>query len=159
MGNRVTVLKSIAYDEWELGKTYLSPGLTMSLSVVEQYGRALSSPNTGLCYNAAEQWEGLVPTGLILEVATRIEPAALWFDGCFIQFLSQQMTFSSPVYLNDTIRLAMTPVAKRASDLLDCGAIDFHIVLLNQRGETVADGVWSILVSNCPEQWWPALRE
>ena len=71
----------------------------------------------------------------------------MWVDGSYIGLLDQQMRFSAPVFVGDTIYLTMTPTAKRLSRKPGRGIITYQIQILNQKDEVVMDGVWVILMA------------
>lgn len=143
--------KGMLYDEWELDKTYITAARTIRQSDVDRYC-ALSGDYSPEYTNALFVQDSffkkqVVPGGLTFIIGNGLDCQTLWVDGSYIGLLDQQMRFSAPVFVGDTIYLTMTPTAKRLSRKPGRGIITYQIQILNQKDEVVMDGVWVILMA------------
>ncbi|MFQ5410317.1 MAG: MaoC/PaaZ C-terminal domain-containing protein [Anaerolineales bacterium] len=59
--------------------------------------------------------------------------------------------FSRPVYIGDTVHVALRVAEKKALPRLGGGSVNLDLYVKNQRGETVQQGRWVMLVQSAPE--------
>jgi acyl dehydratase len=143
--------KGMLYDEWELNKVYTSHARTITADEVSRYS-ALSGDYNPLYTNAffAKQslfGRSVLPGGLTFIIANGLSCQTLWFDGSYIGLLDQQMKFTAPADVGDTVYLTLRPTAKRLTRKPGRGIVTYEVQLFNQDDVMLLDGVWVILMA------------
>ncbi len=64
-------------------------------------------------------------------------------------FLSLDWKFKAPIRIGDTVHIEASVARKRAMPGLG-GVVIFDVSLLNQKGEVVQKGQWTVLVKRKP---------
>lgn len=86
-----------------------------------------------------------------LSIATGLAVRMGFLDDTIIAFRAIDWKFSAPIRIGDTIHAAVEVAATQALPRLGGGQVIFNAEVINQRGETVQRGVWTMLVKARPE--------
>ncbi len=94
-------------------------------------------------------FDGRIAHGLlVLSVATGLGMQLGFLDGTVIAFMGLEWKFKSPVKIGDTVHLVAQVKQTKAMRALNGGIVVFNARVLNQRGDTVQVGEWTILVKS-----------
>ena len=74
-----------------------------------------------------------------------------FLEPSLLGLLDMQCRFPKPTFIGDTIGVTVTVSEKRETSKSDRGILSFRREVINQRGETVVEGVWKLLVSRAPQ--------
>ncbi len=66
-------------------------------------------------------------------------------DGTATAFLGMTWDLKGPIRIGDTIHVYQRVTSKRETKKADQGIVNFHVVLRNQRNETLQEGEWKIM--------------
>lgn len=67
--------------------------------------------------------------------------------------IGMEWKFRNPIYIGDIIRLRAEVRKKKEMPRMNGGFVTFNATLLNQRGETVQKGTWTVLIrSRCDQE-------
>lgn len=83
-----------------------------------------------------------------LAVASGLAARLGFLEGTVEAFLSLEWKFKAPIKIGDTIHLEAKLARKKAMKRLGGGIVTFDVTLLNQRGEVVQKGQWTVLVKS-----------
>jgi len=83
-----------------------------------------------------------------LAVASGLAARLGFLEGTVEAFLSLDWKFKAPIKIGDTIHLEAKVAKKKAMKRLGGGIVTFDVTLLNQRGEVVQKGQWTVLVKS-----------
>ena len=87
---------------------------------------------------------------LSVSVATGLANQLGIFEGTTIGLLNISTDFKAPVFFGDSILLRLTVAALQPSSKGGRGVVKFRAELVNQKGEAVTDGSWSVMLRDKP---------
>jgi 3-hydroxybutyryl-CoA dehydratase len=94
---------------------------------------------------------GRIAHGLLgLSVASGLAMRLGFLEDTTLAFLGLEWKFKLPIMIGDTIHLTATVSNLRAVRRLGGGVVEFGVELLNQRGQVVQLGSWSMLIKSRP---------
>lgn len=67
-----------------------------------------------------------------------------------LAFRTIEMKFSQPVFIGDTVHVALTVAALKEARRLGGGLVTLDVRIVNQKGDTVQKGTWTVLVATRP---------
>ncbi|WP_370269385.1 MaoC family dehydratase [Nioella sp.] len=73
-----------------------------------------------------------------------------FLEPSLLGLLDMQCRFPKPTFIGDTIGVRVTVAEKRETSKPERGILSFRREVTNQRGETVVEGVWKLLVRRAP---------
>jgi acyl dehydratase len=144
--------RSLYFEEMDEGFEITSPGRTITETDVVQFA-ALSGDWNPL-HTDAEFAKGtrfgqrIAHGALGFSVATGLANRLGFIEGTAIAFMGTDWKFKAPIFIGDTICLTARVRSKRELKRLGGGLVVFAVSLNNQRGETVQEGEWSLLVKS-----------
>jgi len=147
------------FEEFTVGYTISTPGRTITEADVVGFA-ALSGDWTQL-HTDAEYARGTpfgarIAHGLLgLSVASGLGARLGFIEGTAEAFLKLEWRFRKPIYLGDTIHLKGEVSRTRAVRSMGGGIVVFDMQLLNQEGETVQEGQWTMAVKGRPAESAP----
>ncbi|NDJ62017.1 MAG: dehydratase [Chloroflexi bacterium] len=68
-----------------------------------------------------------------------------------LAFRGLEMKFSQPVYIGDTLHTELTVQETKPARRLGGGLITLGIKIINQGGQTVQSGTWTVLIASQPD--------
>ncbi len=90
---------------------------------------------------------------LILSIASGLSVQLGFMEGTVLAFLSvDEWKFKAPVFIGDTIHVEMEVVGLRKLRRLGGGTITLAVSVLNQKGDVVQHGKWTVLIKSRPEE-------
>ncbi|GAB4551522.1 MAG: MaoC/PaaZ C-terminal domain-containing protein [Anaerolineae bacterium] len=87
---------------------------------------------------------------LVFSVATGLAYQLGILEGTVIAFLGFEMKLRGPVYIGDTIKLTGSVSKRRAMPSAGGGMVTLDVKIINQKGETVQKGEWTIMMMSRP---------
>ena len=143
-------MKRTYYEDYAIGDTFLTPARTITEADVVMFAGLTGDYNrlhTDAEYMRESVFGERIAHGLLglavingLKYRTDIDS-----DG-IIAFLGLTWTFSGPIRFGDTIHGVLRVTAMRETSKPDRGIITKHVQVLNQRGETVQEGEFTMMV-------------
>ncbi|RLA50532.1 MAG: acyl dehydratase [Gammaproteobacteria bacterium] len=73
-----------------------------------------------------------------------------FMEASLLGLLDMQCRFPKPTFIGDTIGVRVTVAEKRETSKPGRGIVSFRREVINQRGETVVEGVWKLLILRAP---------
>lgn len=142
----------IFYEDFEVGKSYLSPGRTISEADVVNFA-AFSGDwfplHTDEEYSKKGPFQGRIAHGLLgLALTEGLKFRIPEFLGAaYVASLYWNYSFTNPIRLGDTVSLKVQILSKRDTKNPERGLVVEYVSMINQRGEVVGEGEHGLLVS------------
>jgi acyl dehydratase len=73
-----------------------------------------------------------------------------YLEGTAQAFLSMEWKFKNPIFIGDTIHVQATVQRTKKVARLDGGLLVLDVRLVNQKGEVVQQGTWTVLMKSRP---------
>ena len=93
---------------------------------------------------------GLLVVSVMSGLTTRMLMNS-FLEPSLLGLLDMQCRFPKPTFIGDTIGVRITLAEKRETSKPGRGILSFRREAINQRGETVVEGVWKLLVLRAPQ--------
>ncbi|MHB1295600.1 MAG: MaoC/PaaZ C-terminal domain-containing protein [Anaerolineae bacterium] len=149
-----TATRGLYFEEFTVGLEVASPARTVTESDVMQFAGLSGDYNalhTDSEYAKATPYGQRIAHGLLgLSLASGLAARAGFMEGTVQAFTGLTWKFRAPVFLGDTIHLRGEVTRTRALPSRGGGMVVLAVAVLNQRGETVQDGEWSLLIWGKP---------
>ena len=145
------------FEEFETGQTITSPARTITEADVVAFA-ALSGDYNAIHTDAVSAAQG--PFGrrvahglLVTSIAVGLAARMGFIEDTVLAFREiDQWKFSLPVFFNDTVHVQATISGTRLVRRLNAGMVQMQVEILNQDGQVVQQGTWSMLVKCAPNQ-------
>ncbi len=142
--------RSLCFEELEVGVEMASPGRTVTEADVVTFAGLSGDYNqlhTDAEFARGSPFGARIAHGLLgLSVASGLASRMGLGEGTVLAFMGLAWKFKAPIMIGDTISLHARVGRKRKASLMGGGVVVLAMRLLNQRGETVQEGTWTILV-------------
>lgn len=142
--------RGLTFEEFNMGDVYKSQARTVTESDVAQFA-GLSGDFNPLHTDA--EFARTTPFGeriahgmLVMAMATGMANWTGVFEGTTIALAEQQIRYKGVVKFGDTIYLQLTVADKKETSKTDRGIVKFDAAVINQNGDTVIDGQWTLLM-------------
>lgn len=143
------------WEEWKVGAVYETTGRTITETDIVNYA-GLSGDYAPL--HIDEEFAKKTPFGtriahgpLIYCIAAGLLFQLHLYDDTAIGFLGfENLKFTRPVKIGDTIRARITVTETRETSRPDRGVIKRQLEVFNQRGEVVQEGLQAFLIKRKP---------
>lgn len=146
------VRRGLFFEEFEQGMSFMTHSRTITEADIVAFA-GLSGDFNPL--HTDEEFAKTTPHGsriahgmLSASIASGLAAQAGLFDGTTLALISANTKFTGVVYPGDTIQLAIVVKGKRKDPDGNRGLIMVKTELLNQRGETVSEGLWTLLLKS-----------
>ncbi len=145
---------SLYFSDFAVGQAYRSPRpRAVTETVLAQFGEVSGDMNR-IHYDEefakASPFGGRIAHGLLgLSIASGLLHDLGIVAESVLAFAGLEWKFKGPVRIGDSLSMVMTVARTRALGRRG-GLVIFDAVLLNQREETVQEGVWSLMVRPKP---------
>ena len=139
------------FEEFEVGQTIISAGRTVTEADVVAFA-ALSGDwnqmHTDAEYAARHPFGRRVAHGLlIMSIASGLVMRLGFLEGTALAFREiGEWKFSRPIFIGDTIHVRATVTEIKAIPRLGGGSVTFNVEVVNQNGQVVQHGTWTMLV-------------
>lgn len=144
--------RGLFFEEFEQGHQIVTAGRTITESDIVQFA-GLSGDYTRIHTDAAyaAEWmfgERVAHGMLILSISVGLAVQTGMIDGTVLAFRELDWKFSKPVMIGDTIHVVLTVTSTKALPRLGGGNVLMKAQAINQRGEVVHRGNWTMLVKS-----------
>lgn len=138
------------FEDYEPGDSVTSQGRTVTEADIVNFA-ALSGDWNAIHVDAEYAKGGMfgerIAHGMLgLSIATGLAVRLGFMDEAVIAFRGLEWKFRGAVRIGDTIKVRAEVAEKKAMPRLGGGLVTFNVDVLNQRGESVQDGTWTLLV-------------
>jgi acyl dehydratase len=143
------------FEQFATGDEVLSPGRTITETDVVAFAGLSGDYNqlhTNVEFAKSTPFGQRIAHGLLgLAIASGLGNRLGFLEGTALAFLGLDWKFKKPIFIGDTITLKARVAQKKEMRRMGGGIINFTVSILNQRGETVQEGQWTVLVASRPE--------
>ncbi len=143
------------FEEMDEGLEVTSPSRTVTEADVVAFAGLSGDYNplhTDAEFARGTRFGQRIAHGLLgLSIATGLADRLGFIAGTAIAFMGLEWKFKAPIFIGDTIAMTARVLRKRAVARLGGGIVVFGIAIKNQRGETVQEGEWSLLMKSRPQ--------
>ncbi len=151
----ISVQRGLYFEQFTVGDSVTTAARTITEADVVAFA-ALSGDWTSI-HTDAEFAKGTmfgqrVAHGLLgLSIATGLAVRLGFIEGTVIAFRELgAWKFSTPILIGDTIHVRAEVIETKAFPRLGGGNVTFSVEIINQRGQVVQRGTWSMLVKSKP---------
>jgi 3-hydroxybutyryl-CoA dehydratase len=138
------------FEDYEPGDSVTSQGRTVTEADIVNFA-ALSGDWNAIHVDAEVARGGMfgerIAHGMLgLSIATGLAARLGFIDETVIAFMGLDWKFRGAIKIGDTIKVRAEVGEKKAARRLGGGLVTFNVEVLNQRGEPVQKGTWTMLV-------------
>lgn len=142
------------FEEFTVGDEVISPGRTVTEADIVAFA-ALSGDYNQLHTDAEYAKDTIfgerIAHGLLgLSIASGLAARLGFIEGTAEAFTGLNWKFRGPIKIGDTIHIEAQVARRKEMQRLGGGIIVFDVAVVNQRGETVQKGQWTVLVKSKP---------
>lgn len=143
------------FEEFSVGDVITTPARTITEADVVNFA-ALSGDwnqlHTDVEFAKETPFGVRIAHGLLgLTVASGLGARLGFMEGTAEAFLKLEWKFRRPIYIGDTILLRGEVARIRAVRSMGGGVVAFEMKLLNQQGEAVQEGKWTVAIKGRPK--------
>jgi 3-hydroxybutyryl-CoA dehydratase len=143
-------LRGSYFEDFEVGFEVVSCGRTITEADVVAFAGVSGDYNqlhTDVEFAKGTPFGQRIAHGLLgLAVASGLANRLGFVEGTAEAFLSLDWKFKKPIFIGDTIAVQAKATRTKAMRRLGGGIVVFDVALVNQRGEVVQKGQWTVLV-------------
>ncbi|MFV3308292.1 MaoC/PaaZ C-terminal domain-containing protein [Pseudomonas sp. NY15181] len=141
---------ALYFDELEVDQEWNSPRRTITEADIVMFAALTGDHNP--VHTDEEFAKNTVFGGRILHgpagfaIATGLESRLGIKEGTAIAFLGMTWDLRGPIKIGDTIHVYQKVSSKRETKKPGIGIVNFFVSLVNQRGESVQEGEWKVMM-------------
>jgi|SRR3990172_8863654 len=142
--------RGLTFEQFNVGDTFVSQGRTVTEADVVAFA-GLSGDFNPLHTDAA--FAGQTPFGeriahgmLVAAMATGMANWTGVFEGTTLALMEQTVCYKGVVKFGDTVHLELQVAEKKETSKTDRGIVFFDAQVLNQNGEAVQEGRWTLMM-------------
>lgn len=143
------------FEDFEVGMVIETRGRTITEADIVAFAGLSGDFNpmhTDAVYGAQTQFGQRVAHGLLgLSIASGLAYQMGFLEGTVIAFTGMEWKFRAPIFIGDTVRVAVKVSNLREMKRAGGGFVTFDVQLLKQDSAVAQKGEWSILVASKPE--------
>ena len=151
MGIRDYQFPGKTYDEWEVGKEFITGARTITEADIVNFAGLSgdwSATHTNDVYGKSTIYGTRIAYGNVtFIVSTGLLAQTLMFEGTTLALLDFRISYQEPVLFEDTICCKFYVTEKRPTKKAGQGLITIHAFVYNQNDEQVAEETLVFLVS------------
>jgi acyl dehydratase len=149
--------RGLYFEEFETGMRITTPGRTITESDIVSFAGLsgdYTSIHTDAVYSATTPFGQRVAHGLlVLSIASGLGARTGVLEGTVMAFREiNEWKFVKPVFIGDTIHVVMEVTETKAMPRINGGAVVLKLDVLNQNGEVVMKGNWTVLMMSKPPE-------
>ena len=152
--------RGLYFEEFSQGQVITSPGRTITEADVVAFAGLSGDYNqlhTDEEFARGTPYGRRIAHGLLgLAAASGLAARAGFIEGTTQAFVGLTCKFKAPVFIGDTIHLRATVSKLRPMPSMGGGMVVCAMEVLNQRGEVVQEGEWTLLMQGQPTQVQPS---
>ncbi len=142
------------FEEFTVGDEVISPGRTVTEADIVAFAAFSGDYNqlhTDAEYAKDTIFGERIAHGLLgLSIASGLAARLGFIEGTAEAFRGLNWKFRGPIKIVDTIHIEAQVARKKEMQRLGGGIVVFDVAVINQRGETVQKGQWTVLVKSKP---------
>jgi acyl dehydratase len=142
------------FEEFEIGDIVATSARTITESDVVRFAGLSGDYNqlhTDAEYAKGTRFGERIAHGLLgLSVVSGLSAQLGFGDGTVEAFTGLEWKFRGPIRFGDTIHARFEVKRKKEMSRLGGGFVVFDVVVLNQEGDTVQKGTWTLLMKSAP---------
>jgi acyl dehydratase len=142
------------FEEFEVGDEVISPGRTVTEADIVAFAALTGDYNPLHCdaeYAKDTVFGERIAHGLLgLSIASGQVERMGFVAGTVEAFTGLEWKFRGPMKIGDTIHVEAKVARKKEMRRLGGGFVILDVAVVNQRGEAVQKGQWTVLIKNKP---------
>jgi len=142
------------FEEFDVGEQVVSHGRTVTEADIVAFAALTGDWNPLHCdaeYGKDTIFGERIAHGLLgLSIASGLLDRLGFITGTVEAFMGLEWKFRGPIKIGDTIRTEAKVARKKEMRRLGGGLIVFDVAVVNQRGEAVQKGQWTVLIKSKP---------
>ena len=140
--------RGLYFSEFELGRTFLSGGRTVTEADVVAFAGLSGDYNplhTDAVFAAGTRFGQRIAHGtLAVAISTGLGQSLGIFEGTTLALMKQSFEYKAPVFFGDTIRLRLTVESMTPSSKGGKGVVVLRAEILKQDDSVAVDGTWTV---------------
>jgi len=148
--------RGLYFEEFEEGMELETRGRTITETDLVNFAGVSGDFNpmhTDEVYASKTQFGKRVAHGLLgLAVASGLSYQMGFLEGTVLAFTGIEWKFRAPIFIGDTIRVAVKVTKLREMKAAGGGFVSFDVRVLNQDDAVTQKGEWTILVASKPAE-------
>jgi acyl dehydratase len=149
--------RGLYFEEFSAGQKIVTAGRTVTESDIVSFAGLsgdFTQIHTDAEYSRKTPFGQRVAHGILgLSIASGLAAQTGVLEGTVIAFREiDDWKFAKPVFIGDTIHVEMEIKETKAIPRIGGGSVVIEQDVVNQRGETVMKGTWTVLVNSRPNQ-------
>jgi len=142
--------QGLTFDEFNVEDKFVSQGRTITEADVVSFAGLSGDFNplhTDASFAASTPFGERIAHGMLISaIATGMANWTGVFEGTTIALMQQLLQYKGTVKFGDTVHLELSVAEKKPTSKPDRGVVIFDARMINQDGETVLDGQWTLLM-------------
>ena len=142
------------FEEFDVGEQVVSHGRTVTEADIVAFAALTGDWNPLHCdaeYGKDTIFGERIAHGLLgLSIASGLLDRLGFITGTVEAFMGLEWKFRGPIKIGDTIHTEAKVTRKKEMRRLGGGLIVFDVAVVNQKGETVQKGQWTVLIKSKP---------
>ena len=142
------------FEEFAVGDEVVSPGRTVTEADIVAFAALTGDYNPLHCdaeYAKGAIFGERIAHGLLgLSIASGQAERLGFMEGTVEAFMGLDWKFRGPIKIGDTIHTEARVARKKEMRRLGGGIVVLDVAVVNQRGETVQKGQWTVLIKSKP---------
>jgi len=142
--------KGLKFSQFEVGQIYYTARRTITEADVVNFAGLTGDFNplhVDEVYAQETPFKKRIAHGMLgVAIATGLANQLGIFEGTTIALLSQTISYKGPVFFGDTVQLELHVKDTKPSSKGGKGVVTFSCPLKNQRGETIVEGEWVVMM-------------
>lgn len=147
-------VKGLYFEEFGIGDKVTSMSRTVTEADVVTFAGVSGDYNeihVSEAFVKGERFGRRIAHGMLgLSIATGLAFQMGFMVGTVEVFRSLEWEFTGPIFLGDTIHLVAEVSEAKAVPRLNSGKVSFKVSVVNQDGQTVQRGTWTVLMKMKP---------
>jgi acyl dehydratase len=142
----------LKFDEFEIGAVFESQARTVTEADVVAFAGLAGDYNplhTDAEFAKTTPFGERIAHGILIQsMATGMAQWIGIFEGTTLALMEQTVQYKGPVKFGDTVHLQMEVLEKKPTSKPDRGVVKFAARVINQEGQAVQEGEWTLLMRN-----------
>jgi acyl dehydratase len=142
--------RGLTFGEFNVGDTFVAQARTVTEADVVSFAGLSGDFNplhTDASFAVGTPFGERIAHGmLIAAIATGMANWTGVFEGTTLALMQQLLQYKGAVKFGDTVHLELTVAEKKPTSKDDRGVVIFDARMVNQDGEVVLDGQWTLLM-------------
>ena len=142
--------RGLTFEQFNIGDTFASQGRTVTEADVVSFAGLSGDFNpmhTDATFAAQTPFgERIVHGMLVAAMATGMANWTGVFEGTTLALMEQTVRYKGTVKFGDTVHLELKVAEKKETSKSDRGIVFFDAQVLNQSGESVQEGRWTLMM-------------